>query len=114
MPADLALTGQVPDIVLVEREARRVVLLELTCPFDTARAMNDAMSRKQERYQMLAEDIHLKGYTVHNMPFEIGARGFVNDNFGVLASLSAMCKIRNVKNLRQNLGRIALLGSYRI
>ena len=71
MQSDLALTGQVPGIVLVEREARRVVLLELTWPFDTEKGMKDAMERKQERYFRLSEDIHMKGYTVLNLPLEV-------------------------------------------
>ena len=42
------------------------------------------------------------------MPFEVRARGLINTlNFGVLANLSSICKIRNLKNFRQNLGRIA-------
>ena len=77
--------------------------------------MNDAMERKKEKYTKITEDIHSKGYSVQNMPFEIGARGFINErNLGVLASVSAMCKIKDLKNLRRNLARIALLGSYRI
>ena len=112
--SDLALTRQVPDIVLLERRARRVVILELPCSFDTEKGINDDMERKQERYRLL-ENIHMKGYTVLNMPLEVGTRGFINTrNFGVLTNLSAICKIKDLKNFRQNLGRISLLGSYRI
>ena len=49
------------------------------------------------------------------MQFEIGAGGLINErNLAVLASASALCKIKDLNNLRRNLGRIALLGTYRM
>ena len=35
-------------------------------------------------------------------------------NSGVLAMIASMCKIRDFKNLKKTVGKIALLGSYRI
>ena len=36
VPGDLVATGQVPDIVLLDRSHKKIVLLELTCPFDSS------------------------------------------------------------------------------
>ena len=56
-----------------------------------------------------------KGFTTLNLPLEVGCRGVVTArNLGVLAILCSMVGIKSHKTLRSNLGRIALLGSYRI
>ena len=50
-----------------------------------------------------------------NCPLEVGSRGVIFDrNSGVLAMIASMCRIRDVKNLKRTVGKIALLGSYRI
>ena len=36
--ADLVASGQVPEIVLLDRKNKKIVLLELTCPFDSSAA----------------------------------------------------------------------------
>ena len=36
VPSDLVATGQIPDIVLLYRAKKTIVLLELTCPFDSS------------------------------------------------------------------------------
>ena len=60
---DLALTGQVPDIVIHDKTSspHKIVLLELTCPWDTA--SKQAESRKTLRYERLAA-----GHVVHLQP----------------------------------------------
>ena len=36
IPPDLVATGQRPDIVLLDRQKKTIVLLELTCPFNSS------------------------------------------------------------------------------
>ena len=117
MPPDMALTGQVPDLVLIDKSVAptRVVLLELTVPWDSANSFKAALDRKTDRYERLTEDLKLAGYNTLNLPLEIGCRGLVNSrNTGVLASICSMVGIRGFQKLRGTLGKIALLGSYRI
>ena len=117
VPPDLALTEQVPDLVILDRSVTpgRIILLELTVPWDSSHSFKAAMERKTERYERLAEDLTRKGWKTINLPFEVGARGVINSrNFGVLTSLCTMFGIRGLANLRRTVGRIALLGSYRI
>ena len=38
VPVDLVASGQVPAIVLLDRKNKKMVLLELTCPFDSSAA----------------------------------------------------------------------------
>ena len=117
MPPDLALTGQVPDLVLINRSVipTRVVLLELTVPWDSTSSFKAAFDRKYERYELLTEDLKSSGFNTLNMPLEIGCRGVVDfRNSGVLAAVCSMVGIRGFKKLRGTLARLALLGSYRI
>ena len=93
----------------------RVVLLELTVPWDSEGSFKAAFDRKFDRYERLTEDINRAGYTTLNLPLEIGCRGVVNSrNSGVLASVCSMIGIRGFKRLRGSLARLALLGSYQI
>ena len=92
-----------------------MVLLELTCPFDSDGGFEAARKRKVDRYERLTLDIEAKGMVCLNCPLEVGSRGVISDrNSGVLAMIASMCKIRDVKNLKRTVGKIALLGSYRI
>ena len=50
----------------------KVVLLELTVPFDSAHGLEEAQKRKVDRYERLAMDIEEKGYSVWNCPMEVG------------------------------------------
>ena len=66
VPSDLVATGQIPDIVLLDRVKKTIVLLELTCPFDSsASSFKAALDRKTIRYCRLALDCESLGYTVH-------------------------------------------------
>ena len=117
VPHYLAASEQIPDIVIVDKSSTpsKVVLLELTVPFDSATSFEAARSRKVDRYERLALDIKGKGFNVLNCPLEVGCRGVINTrNRGVLATLASMGKIKDVKNLCRTVGKIALLASYRI
>ena len=105
-----------PDIVLLDRVKKTIVLLELTCPFDSSpSSFKAALDRKTIRYCRLALDCKNLGYTAHNTPLEIGARGVITArNHAVLAMVASMCGIRNLKTFRRTLGKIALVASYRI
>ena len=112
----LVATGQMPDIVLLDRVKKTIMLLELTCPFDSSQSsFNNALDRKTIRYCRLALDCKDLGYTAYNTPLEIGARGVITArNHAVLAMVASMCRIRNLKIFRRTLGKIALVASYRI
>ena len=104
-------------MVIVDRSVTpgRIVLLELTVPWDSSASFKAAELRKNMRYERLAEDLRRKGFNTMNLPFEVGARGVINSrNFGVLTSLCSMFGIRGLAKLRRTVGKIALLGSYRI
>ena len=86
-------------MVLVDRTNKLLVLLELTCPFDSSAAsFQAAYNRKNLRYERLALDCQKLDFETHNMPLEIRSRGVINArNHSVLATLSRICKIRDMK-----------------
>ena len=117
MPPDLVLTEQIPDLVIIDRSdtPAKVLLIELTVPWDSANSFRAAEERKTARYERLAGDLRDKGLTTYNLPLEIGCRGVINKrNHLVLETICNLVKIRGRKKLSASLGRIALLGSYRI
>ena len=75
VPPDLALTGQVPDLVLIDRSVApaRVLLFELTVPWDSEGSFKAALERKYDRYERLTEDIiSSSAYNTLNQPTKIG------------------------------------------
>ena len=117
IPPDLVLTEQKPDLVIIDRSTipTKVVLLELTVPWDSSENFKAAYERKTARYERLAGDLREKGYNTANLPLEIGCRGVLNArNSVVLETLCNLIRIPGRQKLKGALGRIALLGSYRI
>ena len=58
MPPDLGATSQTPDIVLLDKSKKLIVLLELTVPFDSSlKSFKEAELRKTDRYMRLTLDL---------------------------------------------------------
>ena len=69
LPPDVALTGSRPDLVLINRTTKQVILAELTVTWDTVANTEAAKDRKQARYHYLAEDIKANGFSLkHTTP----------------------------------------------
>ena len=93
----------------------KIILLELTCPWDSAASFRKAESRKTDRYDRLCLDLEEAGLEVSNTPLEIGARGYINPrNMTVLASVLSLCRVKNFKKFTRTLGKISLIGSYKV
>ena len=105
VPPDVAITSQISDLVIIDRTATpaKVVLLDAAC------------DRKLAGYELLALDIKDNGYSVANMPLEVGCRGVIDKRNAL--TLETICNLVGIKaqqRLKGALARIALLGSYRI
>ena len=77
LPPDIITTDQRPDIVIINRQEKKIVLFELTVSFE--KNADAANARKTRRYIDLTSDINKNGWTAENIPFEIGSRGHINN-----------------------------------
>ena len=80
-PVHICVTDQRPDIILWSDSARKVILIELTCPLEEN--ISDAFYRKQSRYALLKDQIQTPddlsdvSWECKVWPIEVGARGHV-------------------------------------
>ena len=75
LPPDIVVTSNRPDIVLVDRDNKEILLAELTCPFETN--IDNANARKTDKYSPLQSDIASNGYKCRLICFEVGSRGLI-------------------------------------
>ena len=111
-PPEIYATPLRPDIVIWSVAAKKVILLEQTCPCEEGIA--DAQTRKLNRYQPLADDIKANTpWDVSIMAYEVGARGFVaRSTFRCLCKLGLSGQERS--KLCKQLGNISARCSYAI
>lgn len=114
VPPDILCTSQRPDLVLVDRTSKSIVLLELTCSFETN--ADSANVRKKIRYRDLKTDIEASGYKVTLLPFEVGSRGHINKrNTMAISQILRVSQFKiKTKQLYQDMSKIALLCSFAI
>ena len=67
--------GLRPDIVLFSKENSKVILVELTIPFESRLKQNH--NYKTSKYEDLKKELEKEGYSITIKAVEIGARGFV-------------------------------------
>ncbi len=85
IPIDIIVTTLRPDIVVVNTQSKKVILFELSVPFELN--IDSTHERKVERYRQLITDIEDNGYSVKYYPCEIGSRSFISkDNISRLKS----------------------------
>jgi hypothetical protein len=106
--------GSCPDLVLVNRRDKKIVIMELTSPLEAN--IEAAYTRKANKYTPLKIDLEEKGYSVQLVPFEIGSRGYVSiRNKNNLINIYVSNKISyNVLKLCKELSKISLLCSFSI
>ena len=108
----MALTEQKPHFVIIDKAAApvKILLVELTVPWDSSQNFQAAVERKTAKYERLIEDLREAGFDARNMPLEIGCRGVIN--LRNAANLKYICNLVGIQKLKGALGRIALIGSY--
>ena len=112
VPTDVLVTGDRPDVVIIDREKKTCNIFELTVPYDVETNINAAQLRKKNKYAYFLTDVTSLAPTV--TPFEVATRGFVStQNRDRLKLLHKFCK-RNVKlkTFIENLSALAVNSSY--
>ena len=107
-------SGSKPDLVIINRRDRKIVIMELTSPLEGN--IEAAYQRKMTKYTPLKIDLEEKGYSVSLVPFEIGSRGYVSQrNRENLINIFVAYKINyNAIKLCKELSKISLLCSFAI
>ena len=75
-PPDVIITSQRPDVVVMNAVEKKVIIFELTCPFDTN--VNTAHDFKTNKYASLVNDLQMDGYNVDLYCVEISVRGQIS------------------------------------
>ena len=115
IPPDVLVTNLRPDVVILNRESRRIALLELTCPWD--KNVDNAHSFKQEKYSPLMADLS-RTYTTFQFSVEVSVRGQVTkanrSRLKCLAYEFCLEPKKVTDSLIKNGSKAALLCSYSI
>lgn len=72
--SEVVLTSLRPDIVLWSTQDQKIVMVELTVPWEEG--CEEAHERKAAKYQHLAQECRDRGWQAWVFPVEIGCRGF--------------------------------------
>ena len=67
VPHEMALTEQKPDLVIIDKAAApvKILLVELTVPWDSSQNFQAAVERKTARYERLIEDLREAGFDAY-------------------------------------------------
>ncbi|KAK7886737.1 hypothetical protein WMY93_026358 [Mugilogobius chulae] len=75
-PAEIVSTNLRPDLVLWSPSLRKVLIVELTVPWEDS--VDEAYERKSLKYSDLAAEAEQRGWKARVYPVEVGCRGFVS------------------------------------
>lgn len=73
-PQDVAVTSLRPDMVLLSRSTKTIIVAELTVPWEDRLATSHQL--KKAKYQDLVNKVVLKGWHATSYPIEVGCHGF--------------------------------------
>jgi hypothetical protein len=73
-PQDVVVTSLRPDMVLLSRSTKTIIVAELTVPWEERLAISHQL--KKAKYQDLVDEAAVKGWHATSYPIEVGCRGF--------------------------------------
>ena len=106
----LYLTAERPDLVIVDKRKKNIVIIELTIPFE--HNFHRAYTRKADRYKSLIAGIEERGYKCAYFSVEIGSRGIIHQGTSAILRDITGAQRRDVKELITSLSRCAMKCSY--
>jgi hypothetical protein len=111
IPADILVTGgegSKPDLVLINREEKRILLMELSCSLP--RNTKKANTTKFLKYTNLAVALRDSGYQTYILPFEVGSNGHISKESRNKISLELKkFKVKLKSKEYSNMAKISLL-----
>ena len=112
IPPNVVPTKQIPDLVIIRENIINIV--ELTIPFELN--IVESHQRKVDKYSSLVNDIENRNYKVFYYAIEIGSRGHINkeNTNRIKTFLKSISNKYKWVPIRNNLSKLALLGSFAI
>ena len=110
-PVEIVATTKMPDGIIWSASAKKVVWIELTCPWEEN--MSEWHFKKKSNYNQLKIDCEAQGWTVHDLCVEVGCRGYVAQSFQYMCKVLGFTK-SEAKQLKQTLEQTAMVCSYLI
>ena len=112
LPDDVVPTSERPDIVLVNRNKKEIIIGELTVPFEPN--IDKARKRKVDKYASLSSDIEEKGYKCTLICFEIGSRGLITkgNKQNISSLLRAPGQPVKIKPHINSVSKLSIIASY--
>ena len=114
IPREVIPTTDRPDLVLYWPNEKKLLIFELTVPFDLN--ISKAHEYKCNKYAPLIHDISARNFDVSLIAFEVGSRGLLtNHNFQSLKSLIKMANANvTAKTLSNQISKMAVVSSFSI
>ena len=109
IPPDVAVTVLRPDLVLLSRQSRRLILAELTSPFEDR--VQAASQLKEMKYKPLLQEAALNGWNAQLFTVEVGSRGYVAPSLRLFFKALGM-PAQAVQGAIERCSRAALRCSY--
>ena len=106
LPEELSLTDQRPDLVLIDMKEKRMIVGELTVPWEEN--IEEAHERKASKYEEVVDHVRNLGWECSLTPFEVGCRGFVAPS---VRTFLRKAGVKNVKKIIKKLSAKAEEGS---
>ena len=104
IPAEIVVSTLRPDMLLYSVSIRKVLLIELTVPWEDA--ISEAYERKKCKYMELAAEMRINGWDADVYPVEISCRGFIaGSTITLLRRLGLSGKA--LRNATKNLSSVA-------
>ena len=112
IPLDITVTTLRPDIVILNRNSKHIILFELSVPYELN--IDATHQRKVDRYEQLVSDIREKGYKVKYYPTEIGSRAYIskNNNARLKSFLKDTTSGTKMNTIRSTICKIVLTSSF--
>ena len=114
IPIDVLPTAQIPDIVILWRDTKKIDLVELTISFETN--LESTEIRKTNKYAALVSDLQAEGYSTSFVHLSVGSRGLITaHNSRNLQSVHPLSWSRkNLKELKSKIMKTSIAASYGI
>ena len=92
-PQEIAATNLRPDIILSSQLRKRIILIELTVPWEER--IQESHELKYAKYDPIILEAKRKGWDAHCFPIEVGCRGFAGRSLsGLLRALGFTASMR--------------------